>query len=513
VPLVPFHPELEQDEFRDLHRASRWIFLVLVSKARRRGGVVPLPPRHGGDAMRLAKLLDARVDGSARGRAERREVETALRELSAPILGGDPPLVRLEGEGDDRLVRIVEWERWGVRRDDSSERVRRWRERRQETTPGSDITPGGSCPTAPGSSDRRTDPEPHDHTSKYLEHAGDVEPVTSLRNDPVTKRVTLLARARAVTRRPSLEINGSGSLSDRSLKIRELDLTSKHVAGSSRTGDADEPDHLVADESATCVVEGSIVEPGPTPEDGDPVSRRALGARTSFGAPTPPSARPDPCDAPEGTPSAGGGPGREGPDPGDPAPPLPGLGVDAPEDAEARAARVRRDEVDRILAYWVARPYHRGAVKVTKRRRDLVDRRLRGGWTARELCEAVAGAELDDWLMGRRDGSPGYREIETILGKDGTIERLIRLRRDRATGPARGGPGDASRPATGPRPLPRPGRELPPGAPDPAEGRPASAEDVRRAMAAMRAVGRGAAPATARDGAEDGSIGGVSRDR
>lgn len=90
-------------------------------------------------------------------------------------------------------------------------------------------------------------------------------------------------------------------------------------------------------------------------------------------------------------------------------------------------------DVETVCEYWRTRSYHLGRVQVTKDRIARVKARLAEGYSAQDLRDAIDGAELDDWLMGRNPKTSGktYRGLETILRDAGQLERLRELWREK----------------------------------------------------------------------------------
>lgn len=102
----------------------------------------------------------------------------------------------------------------------------------------------------------------------------------------------------------------------------------------------------------------------------------------------------------------------------------------------------RLPDIAAVLEHWATRAYHkRRPIVDSEDRRRRVNDRLTEGFTVEDLCDAIDGASLDDNLMGRRDGSPGYRGVETILRDTGIVERLIELNGKGTLGQQRQGSG------------------------------------------------------------------------
>jgi hypothetical protein len=121
----------------------------------------------------------------------------------------------------------------------------------------------------------------------------------------------------------------------------------------------------------------------------------------------------------------------------------------------------REQLANRVLEHWAGQGYHGRRPKLTSDRRKRVMARLAEGFTPEDLELAVEGAELDDWLMGRKEGSAGYRDVETLLRDAAQVEKLRdlgeKLRRQRAAKAAAADEDDIDRWL----------RVMPPGTPDP----------------------------------------------
>lgn len=135
---------------------------------------------------------------------------------------------------------------------------------------------------------------------------------------------------------------------------------------------------------------------------------------------------------------------------------------------------------DQVLEHWAGQGYHGRRPKLTSDRRKRVVARMREGFTVEDLKLAVEGAELDDWLMGRKQGSPGYRDIETLLRDAAQVERLrdlgTTLRQRRAAKAERSEATD----------LDRLMATMPPWAPDPRKSELPSPEDLAAFKARAR---------------------------
>lgn len=90
---------------------------------------------------------------------------------------------------------------------------------------------------------------------------------------------------------------------------------------------------------------------------------------------------------------------------------------------------LKSPHVEEVLAYWALKLYPGKQPKLDDARRKRVKARLADGFTVDQLKRAIDGALRDDWIMGRREGSPkgGYRDVKTVLRDVAQVERLIEL--------------------------------------------------------------------------------------
>lgn len=119
---VKFHAALADGSKRSIKRATRFIFMELSLRARKKKGKVDL--RHD------LPLADAVHDLLGGGSRERREVTEAMPALTSAAPGDDPMILVSEGPGFRQIV-IPSWEAYN-RVDDSSERVRQHRENKKK---------------------------------------------------------------------------------------------------------------------------------------------------------------------------------------------------------------------------------------------------------------------------------------------------------------------------------------------------------------------------------------------
>jgi biotin operon repressor len=88
---------------------------------------------------------------------------------------------------------------------------------------------------------------------------------------------------------------------------------------------------------------------------------------------------------------------------------------------------VEPSAVDHVFSTWKQVLAPNGGAILTKARRGRILARLKEGYTPERLEAAIRGATQDDWIMGRRPGSPGYTGLDTILRDGDQVERLEKL--------------------------------------------------------------------------------------
>ncbi len=99
-----------------------------------------------------------------------------------------------------------------------------------------------------------------------------------------------------------------------------------------------------------------------------------------------------------------------------------------------RARDTVADDVLAVLEHWADKLYAGRRVKFDDKRKKRIRARLSEGFGVADLKLAIDGALRDDWLMGRKDGSPkdGYRDVSTVLRDAAQVERLMALTKDGA---------------------------------------------------------------------------------
>lgn len=120
---VAVYEKLMSGRKRGLPRATRFVYLEIVMKARPFGGSLPLPPNFKTDVDAVHDIVGG----------NRREVDQALQLLTVAV-PGDQPMLRLEGDAEQRFLVVVSFAKW-CRGDHSTERVRKFREKQRETFP------------------------------------------------------------------------------------------------------------------------------------------------------------------------------------------------------------------------------------------------------------------------------------------------------------------------------------------------------------------------------------------
>lgn len=105
-------------------------------------------------------------------------------------------------------------------------------------------------------------------------------------------------------------------------------------------------------------------------------------------------------------------------------------GTTQEEDQEEVPGKVAPDATQGIFDFWVERrkkPQHR----LTPKRRQKVSARLKEGFTARELCEAIAGIAYSKHHMGENDRQETYDDLELICRNPENVEKFRDLYRTR----------------------------------------------------------------------------------
>ena len=85
-----------------------------------------------------------------------------------------------------------------------------------------------------------------------------------------------------------------------------------------------------------------------------------------------------------------------------------------------------------VFEHW--RSAHQPKAKQTPGRLKRINARLKDGFSPEDLIQAIDGALLDDWLMGRdpKARPEGWRDIDTILRDAAQVERLMGLQSSEA---------------------------------------------------------------------------------
>jgi 5-methylcytosine-specific restriction endonuclease McrA len=94
---VRFHREIRQGEKRGLARATRFVYMELSQEARGGRGEIVLPVGMS-DEEGVHDILGG----------NRKEVIEAIRELAK----GVDPMIRIETRGSNRVLVVVDWEKW-----------------------------------------------------------------------------------------------------------------------------------------------------------------------------------------------------------------------------------------------------------------------------------------------------------------------------------------------------------------------------------------------------------------
>ena len=117
----------------------------------------------------------------------------------------------------------------------------------------------------------------------------------------------------------------------------------------------------------------------------------------------------------------------DGPGP-DPVPLL-SLSSSLDSDPDQPVRLEKASEVREVFDHWALKLHPGQTMKFDEKRRKRIKARLAEGFTVADLKLAIDGALKDDWLMGRKDGTPknGYRDLKTVLRDAEQVERLKEL--------------------------------------------------------------------------------------
>lgn len=101
-----------------------------------------------------------------------------------------------------------------------------------------------------------------------------------------------------------------------------------------------------------------------------------------------------------------------------------GKGREEEGNRENDALRARRESVDTVFAFWKSTMRHERAVLDIKRRR-VIEARLKDGYTAESLCEAIHGCSLSPFHMGDNDRKTRYDGLDLILRDAEKVDKFI----------------------------------------------------------------------------------------
>lgn len=93
------------------------------------------------------------------------------------------------------------------------------------------------------------------------------------------------------------------------------------------------------------------------------------------------------------------------------------------------ALRARREQVTAVFEHWRTVMGHPRAVLDDKRRK-LIEARLKDGYSAEDLCQAVTGCSLSPFNMGQNDSGSRYDGLELILRDSSKVDRFLAISRN-----------------------------------------------------------------------------------
>ena len=83
-------------------------------------------------------------------------------------------------------------------------------------------------------------------------------------------------------------------------------------------------------------------------------------------------------------------------------------------------------EVEQVFAFWKVEFNHPRA-KLDSKRKSKITSGLKNGFSVDELCNAIAGAKFNSWLMGKNPDNTIYDDLVTLLRDVPQIEKLKAL--------------------------------------------------------------------------------------
>ena len=93
------------------------------------------------------------------------------------------------------------------------------------------------------------------------------------------------------------------------------------------------------------------------------------------------------------------------------------------------AQSARREQVAAVFDFWKRTMGHERSVLDPKRSK-LIDTRLKEGYPAETLCEAIAGCAQSPWHMGENDRGQRYDGLDLILRDAGHIDKFVATNRE-----------------------------------------------------------------------------------
>lgn len=96
---------------------------------------------------------------------------------------------------------------------------------------------------------------------------------------------------------------------------------------------------------------------------------------------------------------------------------------------ENDALRARREQVAAVFEHWRQTMNHPRAVLDDKRRK-VIEARLKDGYTADDLCQAVTGCSLSPFHMGQNEQGTRYDGLDLILRDGAKVDKFLAIHRN-----------------------------------------------------------------------------------
>lgn len=79
-----------------------------------------------------------------------------------------------------------------------------------------------------------------------------------------------------------------------------------------------------------------------------------------------------------------------------------------------------------VFSHWQT-IFNKPRAKMDEARRKAIRGRLRDGYSAEDLCDAISGCRLSDWHMGQNDRRQQYTDIALICRDAAHVDQFIEL--------------------------------------------------------------------------------------